>query len=69
MKPEAQLYVMHDDQGRTIAFPNLEDAHWCLGLELDGRQLETRPFGWLREKNPKTLVYLHRQYYWAQDLD
>jgi hypothetical protein len=62
------LLVMCDEQGQLIGFPTIEDAQWCLAPDLSEWELEERTFGWLRQSNPKNLVYIQGQYYWAQDL-
>ena len=67
-KPGARLYVISDDGGRLIGFPRMEDAEEKLGVDLGGFTPAPRTSGWLREQDPKALVHVFHQYYWAQDL-
>ncbi len=65
------LYAFRDDHGLWIAFPTENEAQ-SLAYRDDGpgprHQVETITFGALMEDNPKNLVYLYGQYFWAEDL-
>ena len=67
-RPEATFYVMYDGEGRLIGFPSLRDAEEKLGSDMGGHTLEAKSFGWIYEQDPKSLVHVFHQYYWAQDL-
>jgi hypothetical protein len=66
-----RLYGFRDDLGQWIAFPDQEQAR-RLSHRDDApgpvRSVEETTLGALLEDNPKSLVCLHGQYYWAEDL-
>ena len=69
--PGGKLYAFRDDHGQWIAFPTEAQAQHAAyredapGLE---RQVTAITFGDLYADNPKNLIYLLDQYYWAEDL-
>ena len=65
------LYAFRDDQGQWIAFPTEREALQSAYRDNapgPRRRVEEITFGALLEDNPKNLVRLYGQYYWAQDL-
>jgi arylsulfatase A-like enzyme len=68
---EGKLFGFQDDLGQFIAFPGEEQATAMAGREgYPGptRSVEERSFGSILEEDPKNLVFLNGQYYWAEDL-
>jgi len=69
--PDLRLSAFRDDMGQWIAFPTEKEARTnahrddCPGPH---RKIEEVRFGSLLEDNPKNLIHLYGQYYWAQDL-
>jgi hypothetical protein len=66
-----ELYAFRDDLGQWIAFPTGREASAAAHREdAPGpqRAVESVTFGKLLEDNPKNLVHLFEQYYWAEDL-
>jgi arylsulfatase A-like enzyme len=65
------LYAFRDDHGQWIAFPTEREARAAAYREdAPGpkRTVQQVTFGDLLDDNPKNLIHLHDQYYWAQDL-
>ncbi len=65
------VYAFRDDLGQWIAFPTEEEAQAAAYREnAPGapREVKTVTFGQLLADNPKNLVHLFNQYYWAEDL-
>jgi hypothetical protein len=65
------LYAFRDDHGQWIAFPTEREARMNAYQEnAPGPRREVREvtFGELLADNPKNLIHLHDQYYWAEDL-
>jgi arylsulfatase A-like enzyme len=69
--PGGRLYAFRDDHGQWIAFPTEKQA-WQAAYREDApgpeRRVEQVTFASLLEDNPRNLVHLLDQYYWAQDL-
>lgn len=69
--PGGVLYAFRDDLGQWIAFPTEREerraAYWP-NAPGPMRQVSEITFGDLLDDNPKNLVHLHDQYYWALDL-
>jgi len=63
--PDDRLYAFRDDQGQWIAFST--EAEACK-LSGSARAVEEVTFGALLEDDPRNLVHLFDQYYWAEDL-
>jgi arylsulfatase A-like enzyme len=65
------LYAFRDDQGLWLACP-VEEQALALAYRDDApgskRKVETITFGALLDDNPKNLLRLVNQYYWAEDL-
>ncbi|MBN1642719.1 MAG: sulfatase [Anaerolineae bacterium] len=69
--PGGRLYAFRDDHGQWIAFPTEGEARRASYHEAaPGRAREVRAitFGELLADNPRNLVHLLDQYYWAEDL-
>jgi len=67
-----ELYAFRDDRGQWIAFPTKETAQTFAYRENapgPRREIEKITFGELLEDNPRNLLFLCYQYYWAQDLE
>ena len=66
-----KLYAFRDDLGQWIAFPTKQEATRAACRDNapgPGREIEEITFGRLLDDNPKNLVHLYGQYYWAEDL-
>jgi arylsulfatase A-like enzyme len=66
-----QLFAFRDDRGQWIAFSTEREARaWAYRCDSPGepRDVERTTFGALLDDNPKNLIHLFDQYYWAQDL-
>lgn len=66
-----KLYAFRDDMGQWIAFASEREARRSAYREdAPGpmRTVEEVSFGALLDDNPKNLVYLYGQFYWAADL-
>jgi arylsulfatase A-like enzyme len=66
-----KLYAFRDDTGQWIAFPTEREARaYAYRLDSPGpkRNVQETTFGALLDDNPKNLIHLYGQYYWAQDL-
>ena len=70
-RPEGKIYAFRDDHGQWIAFPT-EVAARRAAYRPDApgpeRTITEVTFGELLADNPKNLIHLLDQYYWAQDL-
>ena len=66
-----ELHAFRDDRGQWIAYASAAEARKA-AYQPDApgpmRQVEQISFGKLLDDNPKNLVYLYGQFYWAQDL-
>jgi len=67
IKPKTVFYAITDDVGRTLAFPTEFEAQECV-LQVPSQRVRPMAFGGLLEADPKTLLSIGGQYYWAQDL-
>ncbi|MBC8461287.1 MAG: sulfatase-like hydrolase/transferase, partial [Deltaproteobacteria bacterium] len=66
-----KLYAFRDNQGLWIAFPKEQEALRAVykdNAPVSKRHIEEVTFGVLLDDNPKNLIHLYGQYYWAQDL-
>jgi len=68
LQPEETLYLVEVQPGQSVAFLSKEDAAKRLASKVEDLQLEARSFRCIRERDPKGLIYMNGQYYWAQDL-
>lgn len=69
--PSGKLYGFRDDQGQWITFPTEREARAAAYREDapgSPRQVSEVTFGQVLDDNPKNLVHLNSQYYWAEDL-
>jgi len=66
-----KLWAFRDDMGQWIAFPTEREAR-ALAYREDApgprHDIQEVTFGQLLDDNPKNLIHLFGQYYWAQDL-
>ena len=65
-----ELWAFDDDRGTKIGFPVEADAV-AVGRDRDGeliRSIKKTSLGNLLADDPRNLVYVHGQYYWASDL-
>ena len=65
------LYAFRDDLGQWIAFSSEQEAHQAAYHEKapgPKRSVESVTFGKILNDNPRNLVRLFGQYYWAEDL-
>ncbi len=68
---DSELYAFRDDLGQWIAFPTEEEARAVAYQEnAPGPRRRVTPirFGELLSDNPRNLIHLFDQYYWAEDL-
>jgi hypothetical protein len=66
-----ELFGYRDDRGQWIAYPTEREAHaLSYNAAAPGPRRDIKPvtFGELLDDNPKNLIHLYGQYYWAQDL-
>lgn len=66
-----ELYAFRDDLGRWIAFPTEQEARASAHrADAPGpvREVKEVTFGALLNDDPKNLIHLFEQYYWAEDL-
>ena len=68
LPPDTPLFTIRDATGRTYAFLDEEHAREALLPDLPAQPVRTAAFGDLVEREPRALVYVHEQYYWADDL-
>ena len=69
--PSGTIYAFRDDLGQWIAFPTEREARTAAHHENapgPEREIVEMTFGELLDDNPKNLIYLLAQYYWAKDL-
>ncbi len=67
-----QLHAFRDDLEQWIAFPSEAEAQESAYRENapgPRRKVEAITFGELLEDNPRNLIHLYGQYYWAEDLE
>jgi arylsulfatase A-like enzyme len=65
------VYGFRDDLGQLIAFPTEREATmaaFCDNAPGSQRMIVALPFHKFLEDNPKNLLHLFDQYYWAEDL-
>jgi len=65
-----ELWSFADDGGKEIAFTS-EGQALAVGRDAEGnpnRRVTHTTFGELLSRDPKALIYVHGQYYWASDL-
>jgi hypothetical protein len=65
------IYAFRDDIGQWIAFPTEREARAAAYRENapgGPREITPMTFGELLADNPKNLIHLFDQYYWAEDL-
>lgn len=68
LPPETPLFAIHDAAGRIYAFLDEPHAREALLPDLPPQPVEPITYGALLERQPRALVYVHEQYYWAEDL-
>ena len=68
LKPTATLYALRDSEGRILAYLTLEEARERLSSQLMSREPKRITFQSLVQKDPKAMVFIEGQYYWAEEL-
>ena len=68
MDPDATVYLIRDRGGRIIVLPTREEAEEFVIAESPHPGIEERPFRFVLENDPKALVRIYSQYYWAEEL-
>ncbi len=68
LPPETPLYTIADAGGRPYAFLDRHHAEEALQPDLPPQAITEVAFGDLLGRAPRALVYVHEQYYWAEDL-
>ena len=62
------VYLIYDRTGRMIVLPTRTEAEECVIAESPHPGIEERPFRFVLENQPKALVRIYSQYYWAEEL-
>jgi arylsulfatase A-like enzyme len=68
---EGTLYAFRDDRGQWVGFPTRREAlarAYQENAPGPKRDINEVTFGELLQDNPKNLIHLYGQYYWASDL-
>jgi hypothetical protein len=68
---DGRLFGFRDDLGQFVAFDSEEQARGMAhreGFPGSPRRVESTTFGAVLDENPKNLIFLAGQYYWAEDL-
>jgi len=68
MDPKTSLYVVVDPRGVTLAYPTEAEAVEALDGDMPPQTVRRTTFGEYLAENPRGLVRLQSQYYWAEDL-
>jgi arylsulfatase A-like enzyme len=68
LSPSVPLFGLRDATGCWLAYPTEAEAAECLSPALPSQAITPWRFGDLRERQPRALIHLHEQYYWAEDL-
>ena len=68
LKPTATLYTLRDSEGRILAYLTLDEARERLSPQLMSKEVKSMTFGSLLQKDPKAMVFIEGQYYWAEEL-
>lgn len=68
LNPKKTLYLIRDDRGLGLAFPNMEQARKYAPPETRDEEVERLPLYSLVEREPRALVHYFDQYYWAEEL-
>jgi hypothetical protein len=66
-----ELYGFRDDQGRWITYPSeIEALRMAYREDAPGphRSVQKLTFAQLLDDNPRNLIHMYGQYYWAEDL-
>jgi arylsulfatase A-like enzyme len=66
---ETPLFTITDQAGQIYAFLDEHHAQEAREPDLTGQKIEQVTLADLRDTSPRALVYIHEQYYWAQELD
>lgn len=68
MNPDTVLYYFADQQGRRFAFLDEAYARACRAPDLEDQEVHQTTFGVLLVEQPRALIHVQQQYYWASDL-
>ena len=68
LKPSTTLYVLQDLEGRFFAYLTLEEACERISPQLRSKNAKRVTFQSLLQKDPKAMVFIEGQYYWAEEL-
>jgi arylsulfatase A-like enzyme len=68
LPPETPLFTVDDATGLTYAFLDEPHAREALHPDLPAQPIGATSFGALVDRAPRALVYVHEQYYYAEDL-
>jgi len=68
LKPSTTLYVLQDLEGRFFAYLTLEEARERISPQLRSKNAKRVTFQSLLQKDPKAMVFIEGQYYWAEEL-
>jgi arylsulfatase A-like enzyme len=68
LPPETPLFTIADATRRVYAFLDEAHAREALLPDLPDQEITTTSFGDVLDRSPRALVYVHEQYYWAEDL-
>jgi hypothetical protein len=62
------LYVLEDLEGRIFAYLTKEEARERLSPQMKSKEAKRVSFDSLLQKDPKAMVFIGEQYYWAEEL-
>jgi hypothetical protein len=65
---DTELFVIHDAAGMVYAHLDEPHAREALLPDLPPQPIVRQSYGDLLRAHPKALIYVHEQYYWAEDL-
>ncbi len=68
MDPKTPLYVVVDLRGVTLAYPTQAEAIEAIDGDMPTQIIRQTTFGEYLAANPRGLVRVQSQYYWAEDL-
>lgn len=68
LPPETELFTIRDADGRLYAFLDDPHAREALLPDLPAQEVARVSFGDVLASDPNALVYVHEQYYYAEDL-
>jgi len=68
LSPDQNLHCIRDERGKIIAFGTKEQAKASIAPQMRHQEIDAISYGALVERDPKALIKMHGQFYWAEDL-